>query len=168
MGGPYNLIDLESMLDDEINYEKHVSILLYVLKHIHDRNLLKVVSQMLERGRKAVIIDRQEKFIHIRQVMLYIDSRLPAEEKQRLEEIVAENLSKEETGKIMRTIADTYIEEGMNKGIALGKTEGIALGKSAGISEGMKKVACRMLRANTDIDFISSVTGLSIAEISKL
>ena len=30
-----NLIDLNAMSDDDINYEKHLSFLLYTMKHIH-------------------------------------------------------------------------------------------------------------------------------------
>jgi predicted transposase YdaD len=80
----------------------------------------------------------------------------------------------------MRTIADTYIEEGIaigkNEGIAIGKNEGIAIGKNEGIAIGeargeeksILKVARRMLQENTDIKFISSVTGLSADEILKI
>ncbi len=72
----------------------------------------------------------------------------------------------------MRTIADSYIEEGLNKGmlqgIAIGKNEGIAIGKNEGIAIGVKNMAIRMMEGKADIKFISSVTGLSSNEILKL
>ena len=72
----------------------------------------------------------------------------------------------------MRTIADTYIEEG----IAIGKNEGIAIGEARGEARGEKKganskvleIARRMLQENTDIKFIVSVTGLSTDDILKI
>ena len=60
----------------------------------------------------------------------------------------------------MQTIADSYIEEGINKGITLGKNEGITLG--------IEKIAKRMLKEKVDLKFISSVTSLSIDEVLKL
>ena len=72
----------------------------------------------------------------------------------------------------MKTIADSYIEEGINEGISqgisIGKNEGIAIGKNEGIVLGIEKIAKRMLKEKVDIKFISSVTSLSIDEILKL
>ena len=80
----------------------------------------------------------------------------------------------------MRTIADNYIDEGLEKGMVLGiekgKAEGIAEGeakgkaegKAEGIAIGVEKIACRMLQENADIKFIASVTGLSNDELLKL
>ena len=60
----------------------------------------------------------------------------------------------------MRTIADTYIEEGIEKGMVLGMEKGR--------EEGIKQTAINMLRQNLDNSLISSVTGLSNDEISKI
>ncbi len=160
MAGEYNLIDLNALSDDDINYEKHLSFVLYTLKHIHDRDTLKMLREAMYRCTKALIIDKGKDYVHTKLILWYSDSKIPAENKQLLEQLIVDNLPKEDTGHIMKTIADTYIEEGLNKGIAIGKSEGIALGKI--------KIARRMLRENTDVKFISSVTGLSIADISKL
>lgn len=48
----------------------------------------------------------------------------------------------------MRTIADSYLEEGFNKGL--------------------EKAASNMLKSNMDLKFISSVTGLPIEILQKL
>ena len=56
----------------------------------------------------------------------------------------------------MRTIADTYIDEGMNKGIAIGEARGV------------EKTAINMTRQNLDTKLITSVTGLSTEDILKL
>ena len=72
----------------------------------------------------------------------------------------------------MRTIADNYIDEGLEKGMVLGvekgKAEGIAEGKAEGIAERNIEIARRMIKENVDIKFISSVTDLSTDELLKL
>ena len=73
-----------------------------------------------------------------------------------LEQLIVDNLPKEDTDDIMRTIADTYIEEG------------ITIGEARGEEKRSLEIARRMLQENTDIKFISSVTGLSTDEILKL
>ena len=90
----------------------------------------------------------------------YTDSKVPAENKQLLEQLIIDNLPKEDTDNIMRTIADTYIEEGIEKGMVLGMEKGR--------EEGIKQTAINMLRQNLDNSLISSVTGLSNDEISKI
>jgi predicted transposase YdaD len=68
----------------------------------------------------------------------------------------------------MKTIADSYIDEGVSKGILIGKNEGIAIGEARGEAKGVEKIARRMLKENTDIKFIAAVTGFTIDEILKL
>lgn len=52
------------------------------------------------------------------------------------------------------------IDEGINKGIIIGETRGIEKERNL--------IARKMLQENTDIQFISSVTGLSNDEILKI
>jgi predicted transposase YdaD len=75
-----------------------------------------------------------------------------------------EHLPKNDGENIMQTIADSYREEGVNKGIAIGEARGEARGANTKAME----IAQRMLKEKTDIKFIASVTGLSTDEILKL
>jgi predicted transposase/invertase (TIGR01784 family) len=68
----------------------------------------------------------------------------------------------------MRTIADSYIEEGFNKGLVRGIEKGREEGREEGIQAGMEKAASNMLKSNLDLKFISSVTGLPIEILQKL
>ena len=165
MADDYHLVDLNAMSDSDIDYEKHLSFVLYTLKHIHDRDTLKMLKQAMQKCTKALIIDKGEDYVHTKLILWYTDSKVPAENKQLLEQLIVDNLPKEDTDNIMRTIADTYIEEGVAKGIAIGKNEGIAIGEARGEEKSILKVARRMLQENTDIKFIASVTGLSTDDI---
>ena len=164
MADDYHLVDLNAMSDSDIDYEKHLSFVLYTLKHIHDRDTLKMLKQAMQKCTKALIIDKGKDYVHTKLILWYSDSKVPAENKQLLEQLIVDNLPKEDTDNIMRTIADTYIEEGLNKGIAIGEARGEARGEEKSIL----KVARRMLQENTDIKFIASVTGLSSDDILKI
>ncbi len=58
--------------------------------------------------------------------------------------------------------------KGIEKGITIGEAKGREEGITIGEEKSILKVARRMLQENTDIKFISSVTGLSAEEILKL
>jgi arsenate reductase-like glutaredoxin family protein len=75
---------------------------------------------------------------------------LPAEQKQELEKIITETLEQGE--EFMRTIADTYREEGL----------------AQGLSQGLEQVAVEMLKTNYSIQNISTITKLSTDQILTL
>ena len=156
MADDYHLIDLNDMNDSDIDYEKHLSFVLYTLKHIHDRDTLKMLEKAMQKCTKALIIDKGKDYVHTKLILWYSDSKVPAENKQLLEQLIVDNLPKEDTDDIMRTIADTYIEEG------------ITIGEARGEEKRSLEIARRMLQENTDIKFISSVTGLSTDKILKI
>jgi len=139
---------------------KNILALLYTLKHIHDRDTLKMLKQAMQKCTKALIIDKGKDYVHTKLILWYSDSKVPAGKKQLLEQLIVDNLPKKDTDNIMKTIADTYIEEGVNKGIAIGEARGE--------EKSILKVARRMLQENTDIKFIASVTGLSTDDILKI
>ena len=43
----YNLIDLQAMDDDSIDYGKHLSFLLYTMKHIHELDTLAMIKDAI-------------------------------------------------------------------------------------------------------------------------
>jgi predicted transposase/invertase (TIGR01784 family) len=171
LGNNYQLVDLQAMSDDEINYNKHLSIILYMIKHAHRRDKIKLVEDIFKNCNKAVLIDAGMDYVYTKLMVWYNDCKIPLEKKREFEQLVLDHLPKEKGVEIMRTIADTYIEEGFNKGILKGveqgKNEGIAIGEARGEAR-VIEIARRMLKENTDIKFISSVTGLSTDDILKL
>ena len=160
MTGDYNLIDLYSMRDDEINYEKHLSFLLYVLKHIHDRDLINMLQEAMNKCYKAILIDKGKDYIHTKLILWYTDSKVPIEKARELEQLITDNLPREDTENIMKTIADAYIQQGEAKGIEKGIEKGMA--------KALENTAIKMLKAGLDFKLISSVTSLSIADLIKL
>lgn len=160
----YNLIDLQAMDDQAIDYGKHLSFLIYTMKHIHERDTLSMIKDAMSRCSRAIIIDKEQNYILTRLILWYTDSRVPEEKKQLLEQLIVDNLPKEEANNIMRTIADSYIEEGFNKGIM----QGIEKGKAEGKAEGKGELIKMMLNQGNSIDTIAKITGLSFADIKAL
>lgn len=65
-------------------------------------------------------------------------------------------------------ILNSAIEKGRAEGIEKGRAEGIEKGKAEGARKRNVEIAINMLKANLDMNTISSVTELSIDEIEKL
>ena len=170
------LVNLQAMSDDEIARKKHLALFEYIMKHVQMRDMLKLWESLFKKLPDAVIIDKEHGYFYISNLLWYVDGKLSVEKRDELSSLIIEHLPKDDGEKLMRTIADSYIDEGVNKGIAqgiaIGKNEGIAIGKNEGIAigeaKGVEKIARRMLKENTDIKFIASVTGFTIDEILKL
>ncbi|MDA9163617.1 Rpn family recombination-promoting nuclease/putative transposase [Rickettsiaceae bacterium] len=152
LAGDYRLVDLQAMSDEDIDYEKHLSFLLYVMKHIHQRDTLKMLREAMQTCAKAILIDKGQDYLHTKLILWYTDAKVPIEHKHELEQLIVDNLPKKDSEDVMTTIAQAYIEEGEARGIAKRNTE----------------IARRMLQEKTDLKFISYVTGLSSDEILKL
>jgi len=158
------LVNLQATTDDEIARKKHIALFEYIMKHVQMRDMLKLWQNLFEKLPDAVIIDKDYGYFYISNLLWYIDGRLSVEKRDELSGLIIEHLPKEDGEKLMKTIADTYIEEGINKGIAIGE----ARGEARGVEKRNIEIARRMLKENTDIKFIASVTGLSTDEILKL
>ena len=150
MSEDYQLVDLQAMSDDDIDYEKHLSFILFVMKHIHDRDLLKMLSTAMQRCHRALIIDKGKDYIHTRSILWYTSAKVPVEQRQKIEQLIVDNLPKEDTKDIMRTVADAYIEEGEARGeargISIGESRGIEKGIAKGEARGVEKTAINMLK----------------------
>ena len=156
----YNLIDLHAMDDQAIDYEKHLSFLLYTMKHIHERDTLSMIKDAMSRCSRAIVIDKEQNYILTRLILWYSDSKVPEKSKHLLEQLIVDNLPQQEANNIMRTIADSYIEEGFNKGMV----QGLEKGENKKAIE----IAKNLLSQKIDIKTISSATGLSLNDIQKL
>jgi predicted transposase/invertase (TIGR01784 family) len=160
----YFLVDLQSMSNDDINYDKHLSMILYLLKHIHQRDTLKLIEDIFKHCHKAILIDKQQDYLYTKLMVWYSDSKVPVEQKRQLEQLIIDNLPQEDTENVMKTIAQAYIDEGM----VLGKAEGKVEGKVEGKAEAKIAIARNLLRTGLSLDIIAESTGLPKEQIKKL
>jgi predicted transposase/invertase (TIGR01784 family) len=159
----YPLIDLQSMADDDINYDKHLSIIIYLMKHIHQRDTLKLIEDVFKQCHKAILIDKQQDYLYTKFMIWYTDTKVAEEKKQQLEQLIINNLPQEDKEDVMRTIAQAYIEEGEAKGIAIGEARGEARGKE----EAKIAIARNLLKAGLSLDIIADSTGLTPDQIKN-
>ncbi|KJV72416.1 putative transposase [Orientia tsutsugamushi str. TA763] len=164
----------------------------YMLKHIHQRDMLKLWEEFLIKFKHVLILDKEKGYVYLRSFLWYTDTKLLESQQPELEQVLAKYLSEEEKGNIMRTIAAKYIDEGRAEGIEIGETKGIAKGRAEGIeigeikgiakgraegrAEGIEigevkakqELARNLLKAGFSVEFISENTGLSKEEVINL
>ncbi|WP_371223218.1 transposase [Orientia tsutsugamushi] len=128
-----------------------------MLKHIHQRDMLKLWEEFLIKFKHVLILDKEKGYIYLRSFLWYTDTKLLESQQPQLEQVLAKYLSEEEKGNIMRTIAAKYIDEG----IEIGETKGRAEGRA----EAAQELARNLLKAGFSVEFISETTGLSKEEV---
>ena len=156
LSNDYNLIDLQSMSNDEIRQKQHLGMMEFFMKHIYQRDMMKLWEKFFKEYMDVILLDKESEYIYIKKFLWYTDAKVSEDNKERLNSLILDNLPKEDGEQIMRTIADGYIEQGMERGLAQGAQQCIA------------KVALKMLQQDLDPKLISSVTGLSLDELHKL
>ncbi|WP_103896961.1 Rpn family recombination-promoting nuclease/putative transposase [Rickettsia fournieri] len=168
----YRLVDLQNQSDDEIVKKKHLGMMEYFLKHIHQRDMLKLWDEFLSRFKPSLIMDKESGYVYLRSFLWYTDSKVSEDKQSELEQIIVKHLSTEEKDDIMRTIAQKYIDQGVQHGIVQGIQQGIEKGKAEGVrigeSKGKAEIAKNMLSSGFALETISKVTGLDESFINSL
>ncbi|KAF8818034.1 Rpn family recombination-promoting nuclease/putative transposase [Rickettsia endosymbiont of Cardiosporidium cionae] len=166
----YVLIDLQKMGNDIL--EKKKLLFEYFFKNLGDtKHLAATTSTTLD------MLNDMDSDQHIQQYLFFIGlmcyslgkvSRNQAKNIIEKAKIIYKNKSED----FMKTIADSWIEEGKVvgrlEGKAEGKAEGRAKGKAEGRAKGIEFTARNMLKKHIDMHVISEVTGLSLEHIQRL
>ncbi|NRB10323.1 MAG: Rpn family recombination-promoting nuclease/putative transposase [Rickettsiaceae bacterium] len=111
MFGDCSLIDLYKLSDEEIVKNNVLGIMEYMLKHIRDRNLIKMMEEFFDKFSIAVELDRKQDFIYTSKVLCYIREAIPEDKKEHFQELLLDKLSSKEGEEVMRSIADVEREE---------------------------------------------------------
>lgn len=156
----YHLINLHAMSDDEIKAKKHIALFEYMMKHIHTRDMLNLWKQLLKDLKDHIHYDKKAGFIYMKQMMWYTNSKLEKKYDEDLKYLIEQNLSQKDGEELMPTIAEHYIQEGMEKGILLGEEKGL--------EKGLEKSALGMLEKKLDPKLISDITNLPLSRIQAL
>ena len=168
MSDEYLLVDLQKQSDDEIEQKKHLGMMEYMLKHIKARDILNLWQSLLEKFASSIEIDKENGYIYIKWLLWYSDAKVSEDKQVELAKIIASYLKKEDQEGLMRTIADKYIDEGVQKGMVQGMQIGRSEGMQIGEAKGKYEVAKNMLANNYSIPEVSRITGLSISELNEL
>ncbi len=156
--------------------------MLFFLKHIHERQLLKrwqEISHLLPKLSKITI-----GYDHIRNLLQYTLIFIEQNDKIELEKILKNSLTKEKGEELMPSIAQVWKEEGiqigLQDGIKIGVQDGIKIGVQDGIrigeargeargeAKGEAKLIKMMINNGSSIEEVARITGLSITKINEL
>ena len=60
----------------------------YFLKHIHQRDILKLWDEFLSKFKQNIVIDKELGCVYLKSLLWYTDSKVPEEKQQELEQII--------------------------------------------------------------------------------
>ncbi|AIL66140.1 hypothetical protein NOVO_09155 (plasmid) [Rickettsiales bacterium Ac37b] len=150
---PCNLIDL-TLADNESLKESLLSGLMeFLLKNIFTSDIYPVLSDISKELQRLEVLD-----IEILMTLLKYVSIVNTDNVEKIEKFIEETLIDKD--KAMGTLAEHWLQQGVEKGIEKGVKKGV--------KKGMRLVALNMLRKNIDKTTISEVTGLSLSELLNL
>ncbi|WP_425363557.1 Rpn family recombination-promoting nuclease/putative transposase [Candidatus Tisiphia endosymbiont of Hybos culiciformis] len=154
----YQLINVHDIPDEELKKKMWSGILLFFLKHIHERQLLKrwqEISHLLPELSKVTI-----GYDHIRNLLHYTLTFIEQSDKIELEKMLITSLTKENGEGLMPSIAQVWKEEGVQDGIKIGEARGEARGEA-------KLIRMLMSKGNSVAE-VAKMTGLSVSKINEL
>ncbi|WP_341756318.1 MULTISPECIES: Rpn family recombination-promoting nuclease/putative transposase [unclassified Candidatus Tisiphia] len=160
------LINVHDIPDEELKKKLWSGILLFFLKHIHERQLLKrwqEISDLLPELTKVSI-----GYDHIRNLLHYTLTFIEQSDKIELEKMLITSLTKEKGGELMPSIAQVWKEEGIEIGKRKGIQIGEARGEAKGEARGEAKLIKMMISNGSSIEEVARMTGLSITKINDL
>lgn len=103
------LVDLQTMTDDEIVKKKHLGMLEYMIQHIHMQDMIKLWEKFLTEFKHIIILDKEKGYIYLT-FLWYTDVKLSKQKQPELVEVLDTHLLPQDKDTIMKTIADTYRE----------------------------------------------------------
>jgi len=152
----YEIADISHIPDDRIKGGLLVRAFLLLLKHNRREKLFKALPEIFHLVRGLSAETRTTEYVEM--FLRYVMATTEEEKKDQLKKQVRKSL--EEGGRIMPTIAQSLIREGMEKG----KAEGMEKGMEKGKLEAARNMISRGM-PNVDI---RDITGLSIRKIQQI
>lgn len=151
------LVDITVIPDDEIMQHRSMAALTLVQKHIRQREM----AELLDKLTSLLMLEQMSR----QQVTVLIKYMTQAGEEQDVRPLLYELAQRvPQHGEVLMTLAEKWLEEGMQKGIKEGMKEGIKNGKRAAFME----VAKAMLNRGIDDTAVMEMTGLTPDDLQQL
>jgi predicted transposase/invertase (TIGR01784 family) len=149
---PFQLLDLSKVDDAVIRQKMFSGIMEFVLKHIFERDMLPFLKDIMPIF-KLIHENSGDDFIGI--VLQYVIQRAELSDENEFIELINQNIS-HETGDAFMSLAEKWYTDGELKG------------KLEGGLEAKIQVAKNMILAGSELVFVVTVTGLSMAEVKAI
>ena len=159
--GPFPLVDVTVIPDDDIMGHRSMAALTLLQKHIHQRDLAELIDRL------APIL--LAGYLSSTQVVSLVHYIVQAGESSDAEAFVRELARRvPQHGDALMTIAQQLEQKGIEKGILLGEQRGIEKGRHEGKLEGKLEVARTMLQSGLDRSTVIKMTGLSEDDLALI
>lgn len=145
---PFHLIDLNDIDDESLREENWSSLMMHVMKHAFAREMMHGMEQM---GKILISVMRQGGEDYMMSTLRYISATQSPGQKQVFANLLKRNLAAEEDNPMM-TMAESWINEGMQKGM----------------QQGVQKVAKNMLDKGMPAQQVADLTGLPMQQVRQL
>ena len=156
-GSAFPLVDVTVIPDDDIMQHRSMAALTLVQKHIRQRDM----AQLLDKLTHLLMLE-QMSGQQITVLVNYMAQAGDAEDTRTLLYGLAQRVPQH--GGLLMTLAETWLAEGMEKGIREGVQQGIKEGKH----QALVQVAEAMRNRGIDDQAIMEMTGLSEDELQRL
>jgi len=129
----YWLVDLSKFNDADIRGEAMLRLALLAMKHIRDQSALRKVPEIFDLMEKLSVTESTAEFAAtvLRYFITGSDTITEADLRQTMEKHWPEGVA------IMSTIAERWIEQGIQKGIGIGMQQGMQQGINHGLQQGI-------------------------------
>ena len=156
----YQLVNVHSIKDAELKENIWAGTMMFFMKHIYQRKLLKLWQEVADILPKLVRAEATIGYNYIRILLEYSLTKMEENDKLDLEKLLNTQLGDNHGDKIMTSLAQKWFNDGEAKGIEKGIEKGI--------QKRNVQVAENMLRQGLELRLVSQVTGISIYELQKL
>lgn len=155
----FQLVNVHEIPDSAM--QKHVwsGILEFFMKHIFERDFIKVLENGKDIIATAFSISKEDTLLYLRTILYYNINKITEEKSDSLKQVL-DQLTEHKGEEVMASLAHKWERDGIEKG------------KQAGILEGMlensRVIARKMLKSNVPAQEIAKWTGLTTQEILSL
>lgn len=149
---PFQLIDLNTIPDEELRDHAKAALLEWALKHIYERDILPYIHDIITIIKDLALRKHDKHFAHF---VYYIISSMNIPKSEQFVEILVSELP-EELGETVMTIAEQLIQKGRMEG------------REEGREEGQIQIILKMIRSGMQMHIISEITGFSIVQLEKI
>lgn len=146
----YRLVNVHDIADEELKKRPWSGLLVYFLKHIRSKKILRKWQDIADILPKLAEVNVGVGYIEL--FLNYTLTALDENDKIKLEEFLIKTLNKQKGEKIMGSLAQRWKDEGIQDGIKIGEA----------------KIIRTMLKNGTDINTVSKLLSIPVAEIEKL
>jgi predicted transposase/invertase (TIGR01784 family) len=173
---PFKLIDLSKIPDEKLKKHLWTGVFTRVMKHIHDEDFLPALKALIPEL-EIISLSGYNGETFIETVLSYVMTSSETSDKKEYIKTIESELSKGE--KLMTTIAQDFIEQGMQKGILQGMQQGMQQGIQQGVQKGLNEgyqkgkaetlmnVALKLFKTGINPIQITNVTGLPYDDLIK-